>query len=500
MAKERYDSVPMNDCDKSCRDQLRRIARRTMVERGFLPDFSPQAMAELEAISKPAAESSDKVRDLRHLLWASIDNDESRDLDQLTVAEPLPNGDVKIFVAVADVDATVKPGTALNDHAETNTTSIYTAAAIFPMLPAKLSTDLTSLNEDRERLAIVTEFIVGKDSVVGASDVYRALVFNRAKLAYNSVAAWLDGKGAPPPRVASVPGLDAQLRLQDKVAQGMKNLRRQFGALSLETIQAHAIFQGETLAGLEPDEKNRAKELIENFMIAANGAIVKFLGKAGFPTIQRILRSPERWAKIVALAAETGFSLPAVCDAQALEEFLQTRRKADPARFPDLSLSIVKLIGAGEYVLEAPGQKAPGHFALAVSGYSHSTAPNRRYPDVLTQRLVKAVLAGRKSPYANAELSRLAEHCTEQEHNANKVERQVQKSAAALLLNSRIGEVFDGIVTGASEKGTWARIFRPPVEGRVSRGEHGLDVGDKVRLKLVFTDVERGFIDFERVS
>jgi exoribonuclease-2 len=489
----------MNGCDKPCRKQLQGIARRAMTDRGLLPDFAPPVLNELKAITKPAPATGAPLRDLRQLLWASIDNDDSRDLDQLTVAEQLPGGAVKVLVAIADVDATVKAGSAIDGHAQTNTTSVYTAAAIFPMLPEKLSTDLTSLGENQERLAIVIEFTTGADGVVTASDVYRAVVLNRAKLAYNSVAAWLDGKAPPPPRVAAVAGLDAQLRLQDRVAQLMKGLRQQHGALSLETIQTHAVFDGDVLTGLQPDEKNRAKELIENFMIGANGATVAFLNRAGFPSLRRILRSPERWARIVDLAALTGDRLPAVCDAKALEEFLQKREQADPLRFPDLSLAVVKLIGRGEYVMELPGQKAEGHFALATTGYTHSTAPNRRYPDVITQRLVKAVLAGSKSPYTNAELAQLAQHCTDQEDNASKVERQVQKSAAALLLSPRIGQSFTGLVTGASTKGTWARIFQPPVEGRIVNGYEGLDVGDRVQVKLVQTDVERGFVDFERV-
>ncbi len=468
-----------------------------MLQRGLLPDFSPAVLAETYAIAQAAAETGPSIRDLRALLWASIDNDDSRDLDQLSVAEPMADGAVKILVAVADVDAIVKEGSAIDGHARANTTSVYTAAEIFPMLPEKLSTDLTSLGEGQERLAIVIEMAVGADGTVRESDVYRAVVVNRAKLAYNGVAAWLDGTAPAPPRLSAVPGLDQQLRIQDRVAQAMKGLRHQHGALNLETIEARAVFDGDVLADLRPDEKNRAKELIEDFMVTANSVTAKYLERKGFPSLRRVLRSPERWARIVELATALGERLPPEPSALALEEFLTKRRKADPARFPDISLSVVKLLGSGEYALELPGQRTTGHFGLAVKDYTHSTAPNRRFPDVITQRLLKAALAGRPAPYGS-DLAALARHCTEQEDNAAKVERQVRKSAAALLLASRIGERFDAIVTGASEKGTWVRIFRPPVEGKVVQGFEGLDVGDRVRVDLVDTDVERGFIDFVR--
>ena len=482
------------------RSRLQGIARRAMVEHGLLPDFSPAALAETEASAKAAAQAGPSIRDLRGLLWASIDNDDSRDLDQLTVAQPMADGVVKILVAVADVDATVKEGSAIDAHARTNTTSVYTAAEVFPMLPEKLSTDLTSLGEGQERLAIVIEMVVAPDGAHTGSSVYRAVVLNRAKLAYNAVAVWLEGRGPAPQRLAAVAGLDEQLRVQDRVAQAMRNLRHQHGALSLQTLEARAVFDGDVLADLVPDEQNRAKELIEDFMIAANGATAKFLEQKGCPSLRRVLRTPERWERIVEVAAGLGERLPTEPSARALEEFLAKRRQADPARFPDLSLSVVKLLGSGEYVVEPPGQRADGHFGLAVKDYTHSTAPNRRFPDLVTQRLVKAGIDDRPVPYGNDELNALARHCTDQEDNAAKVERQVRKSAAAQLLTSRIGEQFDAIVTGASEKGTWVRILQPPVEGKVVRGFEGLDVGDRVRVQLIHTDVEHGFIDFVRSS
>ena len=484
----------------SGRSELRAIARRAMVQRGLLPEFSPAVLTETDAIAKAATETDPSIRDLRSLLWCSIDNDDSRDLDQLSVAEPMPGGTVKIRVAVADVDAVVKIGCAIDGHARTNTTSVYTAAQVFPMLPEKLSTDLTSLGEGQARLAIVIEMEVAADGTVIGSDVYRAVVLNRAKLAYNSVAAWLDGTTPAPPRLAAVPGLDQQLRTQDRVAQAMKDLRHQRGALSLDTLEARVVFDGEALADLRPDEKNRAKELIEDFMIASNEVTAKYLEGKRCPSLRRVLREPERWERIVELAGALGGHLPPQPSARALEDFLGERRQADPLGFPDLSLSLVKLLGSGEYVVDLPGQAVDGHFGLAVRNYTHSTAPNRRFPDLVTQRLLKAAMAGRPAPYAIDELEGLARHCTEQEDNAAKVERQVRKSAAALLLAPRIGQRFDAIVTGASGKGTWVRIFGPAAEGKVVRGFQGLDVGDRVRVELVHTDVERGFVDFSRVS
>ena len=471
-----------------------------MRERGLEPDFSPTVLAETGAITKPAEDRDPAIRDLRGLLWASIDNDDSRDLDQLSVAEPAGGDAVTILVAVADVDAVVGKGSAIDGHAQTNTTSVYTAAEVFPMLPEKLSTDLTSLGEGGERLAVVVEMTVGADGAATGGDVYRARVVNQAKLAYDAVAAWLDGAAPAPPRVAAVPGLDAQLRLQDRVAQAMKALRHHRGALSLETLEPRAVFDGDVLTDLRPDEANRARELIEDFMIAANGVTAKFLEARGFPALRRVLRAPERWERIVALAADLGERLPGAPNARALEAFLAARRRADPARFPDLSLSVVKLLGSGEYVLDPPGGAPHGHFGLAVRDYTHATAPNRRFPDLITQRLLKAALATQPAPYTDAELAALARHCTEAEDNAAKVERQVRKSAAALLLASRIGERFDAIVTGAGDKGTWVRVLKPPVEGKVVRGVEGLDVADRVRVELVRTDVERGFIDFARVT
>jgi VacB/RNase II family 3'-5' exoribonuclease len=491
----------MNDSDdRRPRFVLRTIAERAMRERGLLPEFSPQALAELDRIHGPAAREAQSTRDLRNLIWCSIDNDDSRDLDQLTVAEAMPNGAVKILVAVADVDAVVKKQSAIDAHAGQNTTSVYTAAEIFPMLPEKLSTDLTSLNYEADRVAVVVEMIIAADGSLQGSDVYRATVRNRAKLAYNSLAGWLDGNGSMPQGIAKVDGLDENLRLQDRVAQKLKTLRHMHGALNLQTIEARPVFDGDEIKDLETETRNRAKEIIEDFMIAANGITARYLASKKFPSLRRVVSTPKRWDRIVELAADHDFKLPQKPDSKALEQFLVSAKAADPLRFPDLSLSVIKLLGRGEYVVELPGQSVTGHFGLAVSDYSHSTAPNRRYPDLITQRLLKAAIAGSVLPYGSDELATLAKHCTEEEDAAKKVERRVEKSAAAMLLQSRIGERFDAIVTGASSEGTWVRLFHPPIEGKLVSGFKGLDVGHRLSVQLIRTDVERGYIDFKSVG
>jgi exoribonuclease-2 len=482
------------------RSLLQKIARRAMLERGMLPDFSPQALAELVTIHGPATQAAGTARDLRHLLWCSIDNDDSRDLDQLSVAEAMPDGGVKVLVAVADVDSLVKKDSALDKHARQNTTSIYTEAKIFPMLPEKLSTDLTSLNFASDRYALVVEIIIAKDGAIQKSDVYAALVRNQAKLAYNSVAAWLENTGPLPAELAAVPGLAENLKLQDQAAQRLKTLRHAHGALTLETIEARSVFNDGTLKDVEADKKNRAKDIIEDFMIAANGVTARYLDAKKLPSLRRVVRTPKRWDRIMELASDHRFTLPVAPDSKALEDFLAQAKVADPIRFPDLSLSIIKLLGAGEYVAELPGAKPDGHFGLAVRDYSHSTAPNRRYPDIITQRLLKAAMSGHPVPYTNGELEELAKHCTEKEDTAKKVERRVRKSAAALLLEHRLGEQFDAIITGAADKGTWVRLLNPPIEGRLSRGFEGMDVGHRLRVELVSTDVERGYIDFKKVK
>jgi VacB/RNase II family 3'-5' exoribonuclease len=491
----------MKSTDKQHRSILQRIAQRVMLERRLLPNFSSDALAELDKIHAPATIDSEKVRDLRNLLWASIDNDDSRDLDQLTVAEAMHGDEVKVLVAVADVASIVKNRSAIDDHAQHNTTSVYTAAEIFPMLPEKLSTNLTSLNFNEDRPALVIEMVIGLDGSLKASDIYRARVRNHAKLAYNSVAAWLEGKVIVPAAITAVNGLAENLQMQDRVAQSMKSLRHTHGALSLETIEARPIFEGDEIRDLEVEKKNRAKDIIENFMVAANGVTARYLSSRKLPSLRRVVRTPKRWERIVDLAEERGFTLPHDPDARVLDEFLMKEKENDPLRFPDLSLSIIKLLGAGEYVAELPGDTiSPGHFGLAVRDYTHATAPNRRYIDLITQRLLKAAIEGEPLPYSNKELEVLAKHCTEGEDAANKVERQVSKSAAAILLESRIGERFDAIVTGAATKGTWVRILNPPIEGKLVNDFESVDVGHRIRVQLIHTDVEQGFIDFKRIG
>ncbi len=493
----------MNTTHPRHRETLRRIAHRVMVERGLLPDFSPAALAEVNEAqaaathTTPLAGKDHSIRDLRGLPWSSIDNDDSRDLDQLTVALAAANQHMTILVAIADVAATVERSSALDEHAQHNTTSVYTAAEIFPMLPDGLSTDLTSLNPGSDRRAMVVEMSLAEDGLLLNSDIYPALVRNHSQLTYDSLGAWFEGRGPLPSGVKAVDGLSDNLRLQDRAAQALKAQRHAHGALNLETIEPRPIFEGDELKDLRADERNRAKDLIEDFMIAANGITARYLTSRWMPSLRRVVKTPKRWDRIVALAATRGVTLPQAPDSQALESFLIAARARDPLRFPDLSLSIIKLLGAGEYVVEHPGDAPVGHFGLAVRDYTHATAPNRRFPDLITQRMLKAALGGHTSPYELDVLEALAIHCTIAEDAAKKVERQLEKSAAALLLEGRIGEHFDAIVTGASEKGTWVRLLHPPVEGRLTDDRAGFDVGDDLNVRLVRTDVERGYIDFE---
>jgi VacB/RNase II family 3'-5' exoribonuclease len=430
------------------REFLLRLARQAMTGRGFEPDFPAAALAESRSVTARVGPYGAEVRDLRSLPWCSIDNDDSRDLDQLTVAEALPAGGTRLLVAVADVSAAVTPGSALDAHAAVNTTSIYTPPQNFPMLPDRLSTDLTSLVQAEDRLALVVDVIVDDGGSSGLSSVYRAVVRNQAKLAYPSVGAWIEERGQLPAAIAAVPALAENLRLQDRVAQALKARRHEHGALDLATIEVRTQFDGDAVSGLAAEERNRAKELIENLMIAANGAIARFLEERRFPVLRRVVRSPERWQRIVEIARAVREDLPAAPDAKALNDFLLKRRAADPLRFADLSLSVIKLLGRGEYVASFPDEEVTGHFGLAVSEYTHSTAPNRRYPDLITQRLLKEALAGRDVPFTRDELTALAAHCTQKEDDAQKVERFIGKAAAACLLGDRIGQEFDGLVTG----------------------------------------------------
>ena len=488
-----------NKSEQSDRLRLQQIAQQAMMDRGLLTDFSVEEILELNGINGELYENQESLHDLRSFLWCSIDNDDSKDLDQLTFAATLPSGETKIYIGIADVDAYVKKSSLLDEHAKYNSTSVYTAAQIFPMLPEGISTDLTSLNYELDRLAIVVEIVVAEDGALQSSDIYRAIIRNHAKLEYNSVAAWFEGHGPMPEMVSAVTGLAENLLLQHQVAKKLKSLRRMHGALDFETIRARPVFQKDEIKELEIEKRNSAKDLITDFMIAANSVTARYLSAKNFPSLRRVVREPRRWERIVELAKELNFVLPNEPDPKALDKFLVFAKAKDHIQFPDLSLSVIKLLGAGEYVVELPGDNSIGHFGLAVKDYVHSTAPNRRYPDLITQRLLKAAILGKPIPYEREELVLLAKHCMKSESAAQKVERQVEKSAAAILLESKIGEKFKAIITGAAQKGTWVRLIDLPVEGRLEGSFEGDDVGSRLLVQLINTDVEQGYIDFRKI-
>lgn len=504
---------------------LQARAWRAMKEAGFAPELSPEALQQLQTLETSAQSLQTGLRDLRHLLWSSIDNDESRDLDQIETAEALPDGAIRIWVGIADVDSHVPQSSPLDRHAADNMTSVYTGVKTFPMLPTPLSQDLTSLSQDAVRIALVIEMEVAPDGSVDHVVPFRALVCNSARLTYNEAGPWLDdqdthraienptdrigeSKGiatpgsTPPlqPEIQQSPGLAEQLRLQHEAAKRLRAVRQERGALDFETVEARPVVAQGRVVDLEVTRKNQARYLIEDLMIAANTALARLLAEAGILSLQRVVRSPQRWPRIVEVAARWGESLPPAPDCRALADFLARRRAADPVHFPDLSLTIVKLLGPGEYTVVRGNVLPEGHFGLAVTTYTHSTAPNRRFADLVIQRLLKAYLAGSPPPYTEADLTDIARRCTEREDAARKVERQMRKVAAAALLSDRIGQTFDAIVTGASPKGTYVRLLAPPVEGRVVRHETALDVGDRTRVRLLSTDPDHGFIDFERVE
>jgi exoribonuclease-2 len=472
-------------------------AHAAMIEHGFQPEFPAGADAQLASIQgHPEPPAVPGAQDLRGLLWSSIDNDTSKDLDQIEWAEQLPDGRIRVLIGVADVDARVGRGTVLDGHAKSETTSVYTGVKVFPMLPAELSEGITSLNENQDRMAHVIEFTVDAAGTVSDGKVYPALVRNRAQLAYNGVGAWLDGSGAAPAKVAASTDLAAQLKLQDTAAQRMVGGRFQHGALDLETVETRPVMQADQAMDIVQLDKNRATSLIEEFMVAANGVVARTFEQAGVASIRRIVRTPKRWDRIVEVAKGLGTTLPAEPDSKPLNDFLLAQKEKDPVHFPDLSLTVIKLMGPGEYVLVKPNEPSPGHFGLAVQDYTHSTAPNRRFPDMVTQRLMKALLAKAPPPYSEDDLNAIATHCTLMEDNARKVERDMQKRIAAVVLQKRIGQSFQAIVTGVNKYGTFVRTLNPHVDGMVVQGGKGLDVGDKVTAKLISTDPQRGFIDF----
>jgi exoribonuclease-2 len=477
---------------------LEKIAQQVMIEHGFEPDFPAavrEQVTEIQARSNRTA-TADGVRDMRGLLWSSIDNDTSRDLDQIEVVEPLSNGDVKVMVGIADVDAFVPKACPIDDHAARETTTVYTGVRNFPMLPEELSTGASSLLEGQDRRAVVIEFVAAADGTVNSGTVYPALVQNKAQLTYNAVGSWLEGSGAAPAKVAACRQLQEQLKLQSQVAQALKNQRFRHGALNLDTNEVRPVLLNDRVIDLARQEKNPATELIEDFMVAANGVVARLLEKVS--SIRRIVRTPEKWDRIVQLAAQKGGHLPGQPDSKALNDFLLAQKQADPDHFADLSIAVIKLMGPGEYVLERPGDPEQGHFGLAVEDYTHSTAPNRRFADLVTHRLLKALISGGAPPYSDQELAAVARNCTEKEDAARKVEREMTKRLAAVVMAGRIGQVFDGVITGVTPKGTFVRVLNPHVEGLLAQGAQGLKVGDQVQVKLTRTDVERGYIDFVR--
>ncbi len=473
-------------------------AHQEMIDQGFDPDFPPEVGQQLAALkTRPASRMDAGVRDLRSLLWSSIDNDTSRDLDQAEAAERVSAG-IRVLIAIADVDSDVPIGSPIDKHAAAQTTSVYTGIRTFSMLPEQLSTDLTSLNQDTDRLAVVVDIVVAPDGSIASGDIYRALVRNRAQLTYNGVGGWLEGSSAAPPKVAASADLAAQLKLQDEAAQGLFKERQRMGALDIDRVEAEAIIADGHVQGINTREKNRASELIKNFMVAANGVMARTLMNAGVSSIRRVVKTPERWQRMVELAARYGDKLPPAPDSGALNLFLQKRKTADAVHYADVSLAVIKLMGPGEYVLSRPGDKDQGHFALAAHDYTHSTAPNRRFADTVTQRLIKSVLAKQAPLYSDQQLDSIAGNCTLKEDAARKVERVMNKRIAAVALQHRIGETFAAVVTGVTPKGVFVRVSNPPAEGLLVRGQQHVDVGDQLQVKLVSTDPQRGYLDFAR--
>lgn len=476
---------------------IHNISEATMVENGFQTNFPSRVLEELESLKDKTITLDESIRDLRGLLWSSIDNDSSKDLDQIEFAKQLPNGNIRLLIGIADVDTYVKKDSAIDEFAKNQTVSVYTETMILPMLPPQISEDLTSLLPDVDRLAIVIEMVITKSGEVPEHSIYRAFTRNYAKLTYEEVGNWLDNDGDEPSEFLRIEGLREQILLQQKAAKHLLEFRRKRGSLEFESVESVPVFVGEKAKDLQITKTNSARKIIENFMVAANVEMAEFLDEHNLTSIRRVVKTPARWERIREVAAKYGKSLPVEPDSTSLSEFLAERKAANPEQFPDLSLSIVKLIGAGEYVIQKPHEEAEGHFGLAVRDYTHSTAPNRRYPDLIVQRMVKSVLKGESCPYTDEELAEIAKRCNDRESAARKVERKMRKVIAASIMQDKIGEIFEAIVTGITASGTFARILRPPVDGRIVRNEEGLQVGEKIKVKLLGADIHKGFIDFE---
>ena len=476
-------------------NELTILADQVMKERGLLFEFSQEVLTQANETNNPAPLSENYV-DLRSLLWCSIDNDDSQDLDQLTYGEKKDKNKHTLWIAIADVTELISKGSPVDIHAQTNTTSVYTPGKIFTMIPEKFSYNLTSLNENEDRVAMVVKIEINENGEIESSSIFQAIVHNYAKLTYNSIGDWLEGKISLPEKVKKIDGLEKVLKTQNEAAQILRKRRHELGSLTLHSSEARVKIKSEDQITIKISPHNLAHQLIEEFMIATNQCMVQHFNDAKIASLRRVVRVPKNWPRIVEVANSFGEQLPEQPNSKALDEFLVKRLKADPDTFPDLSLTIIKLLGRGEYIVENDKDKPVGHFGLAVSNYTHSTAPNRRFPDVITQRQYKAFLRKEKAPYSLEELYHLAKFCTQQEDAATKVERQVNKSAAALVLSPRIGENFKGIITGINDQGIWVRIFEPAVEGKIVKTFEKLHVGDKVTVELKYVNVKKGFIDF----
>jgi exoribonuclease R len=505
---------------------LAHAAVEELHEAGFKPEFGRDVQEQVSEIERDIAHWGDakSAADLRGLGWSSIDNDTSKDLDQIEVAERVPTG-IRLHIAIGDVAAAVEKGSPIDEHAQNQTQTIYTAVKNFPMLPLELSAGLTSLNENEDRLAILMSFTVASNGELLDETVSRSWVRNRAQLAYSRVGPWLDAGGNDPKNVVNLRSdsarehdsdeaastrmdgdrnlradwLAEQLKLQDEATEALHRTRIAAGALDFHKAEAEPVLMDGHIASVHEVTQNRAMHLIEDLMVAANGVMARALRKGGRSGLQRVVKTPERWNRIVALAQRTGRTLPEQPDSVELNKFLQAQRESDPDHYPDLAVAVIKLMGPGEYMLMRADDDPTGHFGLAARDYTHSTAPNRRFPDLVTQRILHAMMDDAPPPYTDGELAAIAQHCNEADKALRKIERRMQKRVAAVAMSGHVGEDFKAVVTGSSDKGVYARVIEPPFEGRVVEGEYGLDVGDVVRVKLIHTDPARAFIDLARM-